>query len=162
MGNVTHEELSDDENELVQVATDAMENAYAPYSEFSVGAAVRTKDGQIYKGCNIENASYGLTLCAERTAIFKAVSEGSEEITDIAIVLDVDSGVGTPCGACRQVMNEFNAGMNVIMATTNGSLQKVSLEDLLPYSFGANYLEEEEPQQEPAREYIDKKAANDG
>lgn len=162
MGNVTHEELNDDENELVQEATEAMENAHAPYSEFSVGAAVRTRSGDIYRGCNIENASYGLTICAERTAIFKAVSNGADEITDIAIVLDVDTGVGTPCGACRQVMNEFNAGMNVIMATTHGSLQKVSLEDLLPYSFGANYLEEEEAKQEPAREYVDKKAANDG
>lgn len=161
MGNVTHEELTDDENELVAEATEAMENAYAPYSEFSVGAAVRTRNGNIYRGCNIENASYGLTLCAERTAIFKAVSEGDDEITDIAIVLDVDTGVGTPCGACRQVMNEFNASMNVIMATTHGSLEKVTMADLLPYSFGGNYLEEE-PEEEPAREYVDKKAASDG
>jgi len=127
-----------------------------------VGAAVRTRNGSIYRGCNIENASYGLTLCAERTAIFKAVSEGDDDIISIAIVLDVDTGVGTPCGACRQVMNEFNAGMEVIMATTHGSLEQTTAVELLPYAFGANYLDEEEPPEEPAREYVDKKAANDG
>lgn len=143
MGNVTREDLTPDELELIEEATEAMKHAYVPYSEFSVGAALRTKDGTIFGGCNVENASYGLTNCAERTAIFKAVSEGYDQFTDIAIVLDVDEGVGSPCGACRQVMNEFNAAMNVLMATTGGNIEKTTVEKLLPSSFGANYLEDE-------------------
>ncbi|MFB6354886.1 MAG: cytidine deaminase, partial [bacterium] len=152
MGDVTQEDLTQQEQELIEEAREALDNAYAPYSEFKVGAALRTSDGSIYRGCNVENASYGLTNCAERTAMFKAVSEGKREFTDIAIMLDVEEGVGAPCGACRQVMNEFNAGMNVLMGTTSGNLEKASLDQLLPNSFGANYLEppEDEPS-EPAR-----------
>lgn len=149
-------DLPEDDQELLDAAEEVMEQAYAPYSEFRVGAAARTDDGTIYQGCNVENASYGLTNCAERTAMFNGVSEGDRKFTAIAIVIDTNQGVGAPCGACRQVMNEFNAEMKVIMANTAGDIEQASLQDLLPQSFGANYLTIE-PEDIP-REYVDKKA----
>ena len=138
------EELAPIEETLVERATEALENAHAPYSNFRVGAALLTTDGEIFSGCNVENAAYGSTICAERTAIFKAVSEGKKEFSTIAIVLETDDGIGSPCGACRQVMNEFNADMKVIMANTDGDYKVGSVEELLPDSFGANYLENRE------------------
>lgn len=113
-------------------------NAYVPYSNFKVGAAVLTKEGKIYTGCNVENASYGLCNCAERTAIFKAVSEGERELVAMAIIADTEKPV-SPCGACRQVMAEF--GINkIIMCNLHGEQYIATLEDLLPYSFGKKYL----------------------
>lgn len=120
--------------ELVQKALEAQKKAYAPYSRYSVGAALLAKSGKIYCGCNVENASYGLTMCAERNAIFKAASEGELEFEAIALVTK-DGGM--PCGACRQVLNEFNARMTVIAADEQGVVHFESgLEGLLPYSFG--------------------------
>lgn len=138
------EELTPVEETLVEKASTVLENAYAPYSNFRVGAALLTTDGDIYTGCNVENAAYGSTICAERTAIFKAVSEGEKEFSTISIVLENNEGIGSPCGACRQVMNEFNAEMKVIMANTDGDYKVSNVEKLLPDSFGANYLEHRE------------------
>jgi len=124
--------------ELIQAAQLNRQNAYVPYSNFKVGAAVLTKDGKIYTGCNVENASYGLCNCAERTAIFKAVSEGELELVAIAIVADTKEPVA-PCGACRQVMAEF--GINkIMMCNLHGQQYIATLEELLPYSFGKKHL----------------------
>lgn len=120
--------------ELVQSAIDAQKKAYAPYSRYNVGAALLTKSAKIYSGCNIENASYGLCNCAERTAMFKAVSEGELEFEAIAVVTK-DGGM--PCGACRQVLNEFNPKMIVIAADEQGVIHyEGTLEQLLPHAFG--------------------------
>ncbi|WP_094606236.1 Cytidine deaminase [Sporomusa silvacetica DSM 10669] len=119
--------------ELVKAAISAREEAYVPYSGFKVGAAVQGKSGRIYSGCNIENASYGLSNCAERTAIFKAVSEGEQELIAIAVVADT-SGPVSPCGACRQVMAEFGI-RQIILSNLNGKQRTVTIEELLPFSF---------------------------
>lgn len=119
--------------ELIKAAYLARESAYVPYSGFKVGAVVLTKRGHIYSGCNIENASYGLSNCAERTAIFKAVSEGETDFAAIAIVADTAKPVA-PCGACRQVIAEFNIG-RVIMCNLKGEKIDMSISELLPYSF---------------------------
>ena len=118
---------------LLQAAKEARLRAYAPYSHFPVGAAVQTAGGKIYTGCNIENASYGLTNCAERTAIFTAVAAGEQELQAIAVVANTPEPVA-PCGACRQVMAEFGI-QTIIMANTKGDSHVASLKDLLPYSF---------------------------
>ncbi|MEN6413330.1 MAG: cytidine deaminase [Veillonellales bacterium] len=124
--------------ELVNAARQARGKAYAPYSGFKVGAAVLTASGRIYSGCNIENASYGLTICAERTAIFKAVSEGEDKLLALAVVGDTP-GPTSPCGACLQVMAEFGIA-TVIMSNLKGKPLIVSLTELLPYSFGESDL----------------------
>ena len=130
--------------QLIKLAIEARENAYAPYSHFLVGAAVVTKDGQVYTGCNIENASYGATNCAERTAIFKAVSEGCTEITKIAIVGGKEGEeikeFAYPCGVCRQVILEFcdAKNMKVIVAKSETDFLEKTLEELLPYGFGGH------------------------
>ena len=118
---------------LIQAATEMRKQSYSPYSNFAVGAAVLSNDGYIYGGCNIENASYGLTNCAERTAIFNAVSDGKRNISAIAIVADTDRPC-SPCGACRQVIGEFKIPC-IIMANLKGEYKMVTLEELLPFSF---------------------------
>lgn len=119
---------------LVQKAQEAQKKAYAPYSHYLVGAAVLTSSGKIFTGCNIENASYGLVICAERTAIFKAISEGEKDIQAVAVVTK-DGGM--PCGACRQVLNEFHPKMKVIVADEKGKIhQEKTLEEILPSAFG--------------------------
>ncbi|GCL67956.1 cytidine deaminase [Veillonella tobetsuensis] len=118
---------------LIQAATEMRKQSYSPYSNFAVGAAVLSNDGYIYGGCNIENASYGLTNCAERTAIFNAVSDGKRNISAIAVVADTDRPC-SPCGACRQVIGEFKIPC-IIMANLKGEYKKVTLEELLPFSF---------------------------
>ena len=129
--------------ELIAQARQAREKAVAPYSHFLVGAALRARDGRIFTGCNIENAALTPTVCAERTALFKAVSEGVTEFTDIAIVGarrgEVNTLVTAPCGVCRQALFEF-AGptLNVIMAKTEDDFQEMSLGALLPLGFGAH------------------------
>lgn len=120
---------------LIEHAVEARERAYVPYSGFKVGAALWTKSGKIYEGCNIENASYGLANCAERTAVFKAVSEGEREIEAIAVVADTVDPVA-PCGACRQVISEFNPKMRVILTNMRGDVAEYTIEDLLPGAFG--------------------------
>ncbi|MBQ5319140.1 MAG: cytidine deaminase [Oscillospiraceae bacterium] len=120
--------------ELLSIADKAMENAYAPYSKFKVGAALLCKDGTIFTGCNIENATYGATNCAERTAIFKAVSEGQREFEAIAIVSSV-SGETFPCGICRQVMAEFAPELKIILRNEKYEECIYTLMELLPKSF---------------------------
>lgn len=120
--------------ELLSTADKAMENAYAPYSNFKVGAALLCKDGTVFTGCNIENATYGATNCAERTAIFKAVSEGQRKFEAIAIVSS--GGDETfPCGICRQVMAEFAPELKIILRDKNGNEVIYQLSELLPKSF---------------------------
>jgi len=127
-----------DKRELIKSAFKAKEKAYVPYSNFHVGAAVLMEDGSIYTGCNIESASYSPTNCAERTAIFKAVSEGKRKIKAIAIV--GDSGYTYPCGVCRQVIREFGLDAIVIIAKSEDEYKEYTLEELLPYSFGPEDL----------------------
>jgi len=124
--------------ELILAARSNRQNAYVPYSKFKVGAAVLTSGGKIYTGCNVENASYGLCNCAERTAIFKAVSEGERDLVAIAVVADTAEPVA-PCGACRQVMAEFSI-KKIIMCNLHGQQYIATLEELLPYSFGKKHL----------------------
>ena len=118
---------------LMNRAIKARENSYCPYSHFAVGAALLCEDGTLFEGCNIENASYGLTNCAERTAIFKAVSEGHTKFKALAVVADTD-GPCAPCGACRQVMAEFKIPL-IIMGNLMGNIKIVTIEELLPFSF---------------------------
>ncbi|MDH5511153.1 MAG: cytidine deaminase [Nitrospinota bacterium] len=123
------------DEELARMAIGAMEKAYAPYSNFHVGAAVATEDGAIFTGANVENASYGLTICAERVAIFTAVSQGHIRITRVAVAASNLEEV-FPCGACRQVLNEFGPEMNVITIARGQMAASYSLSELLPRSFG--------------------------
>ncbi|MGT2909365.1 cytidine deaminase [Streptococcus dentapri] len=120
---------------LVQLAKEASRSAYAPYSHFAVGAALLTKSGEVFQGCNIENASFGLTNCAERTAIFKAVSEGYRDFDKLAIYGDTEEPI-SPCGSCRQVMAEFfDLASPVILGAWDGSTVEMTVGELLPYSF---------------------------
>jgi cytidine deaminase len=128
---------SSDWDGLLQKASKARYFAYAPYSNFPVGAAIRSEDGTVFAGCNIENSSYGLTICAERVALFKAVSDGSTKFDAIALVTDTKAPV-TPCGACRQVLAEFNSEMIVISETVNGKQAVWKLSELLPKPFVKN------------------------
>jgi cytidine deaminase len=123
---------------LVQAAIEARQHAYVPYSGYQVGAALLTQDGQVVRGCNIENAAYSPCICAERTALAKAVSEGIREFTAIAVV--TDNG-GSPCGVCRQMLYEFAPNMDVIIADGEGKVYaELSLTELLPRGFGPEYL----------------------
>ena len=124
-----------DYRDLAKIAIDARENAYVPYSKFKVGAAVVTEDGSIYTGCNIENASYGATNCAERTAIFKAVSEGHKKIKAIAIVGDMSTNT-YPCGICRQVIVEFaTKDIDIILVKNEDDYVIKTMEEILPGAF---------------------------
>ncbi len=123
-----------DPQALIQQAAEARENAYAPYSKYPVGAAVLTATGRIFNGCNVENASSGLTVCAERTAIQNAVSEGEREITALAVVTEDGA---SPCGACRQVLLEFGKDAVIILADGAGMFQETSLRELLPRPFSS-------------------------
>lgn len=134
-----------EEKLLIEKALKAREAAYAPYSHFKVGAALYTKDKKVYLGCNVENASYGATNCAERTAAFKAVSEGSREFEMIAIVGGGEAGImdyAYPCGVCRQVLREFSNPKTciVLVAKSVDDYKKYTLEELLPESFGPENL----------------------
>ena len=120
--------------ELMSMAVEAKERAYCPYSKFHVGAALLTKSGKVYLGCNIENSSYGATNCAERTAIFKAVSEGEREFEAIAIAGDSVGDYTYPCGICLQVISEFMPEGRVILSK-NDEVKSFALDELLPYGF---------------------------
>ena len=126
--------LSDEERRLlIDLALEARGRAYAPYSNYAVGAALRTQSGRIFTGCNVENAAYPTGMCAERVAIFKAVSEGEKAFEVIAVVT---SNGGSPCGGCRQVLAEFSLGTIVLIADEQGHLvQETSVADLLPGAF---------------------------
>lgn len=126
--------------ELVELARQARENAHAPYSRFKVGAAVECSDGRVFTGCNVENSSYGLSMCAERVAIFKAVSEGVREFKRIAVIADTDGPV-RPCGACRQVISDlFGEHGEVVMSNLNSEIEKQVVSDLLPSPFDRSAL----------------------
>jgi cytidine deaminase len=129
-------------HELVQAALEVRQRAYAKYSNFRVGAALLASDGKIYAGCNVENASYGLTICAERAAVFAAVGAGQQTFERIAIAT---SGGAAPCGACRQVLAEFAPDLEILLVDTDKSnaTQRLSLRDLLPHSFSPANLNPE-------------------
>lgn len=116
---------------LLDAARLAREQAYAPYSRFAVGAALRTKSGRIFTGCNVENLSFGLTICAERSAVFSAVAAGERDFTALAVVADSQQPV-TPCGACRQVLAEFAPALPVCSANLQGAVFESSIAELLP------------------------------
>lgn len=129
------------EKELVQRAVEAREKAYVPYSKFPVGAALLTKSGKVYTGCNVECASFGGTNCAERTAIFKAVSEGDRDMEAIAVVGD-KRNYTFPCGICRQVIMEFGDDIKIIVGKSPDEYKVFTINELLPYSFSPKDLDE--------------------
>jgi cytidine deaminase len=126
---------SESDAELARHATEALKNAYSPYSNIRVGAALLAADGRIFTGCNVENASFGMTLCAERTAVAKAVSEGAREFTALALATDRDHPL-MPCGACRQVLFEFAPRLRVLVVGPDGAHRETILGELLPDAFG--------------------------
>jgi len=131
-----------DINQLIEEAKKAREFAYVPYSKYKVGAALLTKDGKVYRGCNIENAAYSMCNCAERTALFKAYSEGDVDYVAIAVVADAPRPV-PPCGACRQVISELcPPEMKVILTNLKGSVQEITVKELLPGAFSAEDMHE--------------------
>ena len=125
---------------LVEAAKTAKQFSYSPYSKFRVGAALLTVKGKIYTGCNIENSSYGLTVCAERTAIFKAISEGEKNFVALAVVSDAKNSIA-PCGACRQVLMDLAKNIKLVLADRKGSSKIIMLKDLLPYPFDGTVLQ---------------------
>ena len=127
---------------LIEQARAVREQAHAPYSGFKVGAALETRDGRIYVGCNVENSSYGLSICAERVALFKAISEGVREFARIAVIADTPAGMPVrPCGACRQVISDLMGGdAEVIMTNLHGDLATARVSELLPAPFDRSYL----------------------
>jgi cytidine deaminase len=130
----------DMQGNLVVAARLARERAIATFSDFKVGAALETADGQIVTGCNLENSTYGLTMCAERVAIFKALSEGHRSFTRMAVVADTDQPT-TPCGACRQILWEFGGNLEIILANLHDVQSRHQLKELLPHPFDARFIE---------------------
>ena len=128
-----------DTKDLVEAAKKVRELAFAPYSKFKVGSAVITKDGKIFTGCNVESASFGLTVCAERVAIWKAVSEGETEFEAIAVVANTEK-LTPPCGVCRQIIWEFCGDVPVTMANFDGDEETVAMKELLPRAFDTKFL----------------------
>lgn len=124
---------------LITAALQARENAHAPFSKFKVGAAVEDSTGRIHTGCNVENATYGLTICAERVAIFKAVSEGARQFKRVAVVADTDK-LTPPCGACRQILWEFCGDVEIVLANLKGESETLRLGALLPRPFDCSFL----------------------
>jgi cytidine deaminase len=124
---------------LIEAAQQARTHSVAPFSEFLVGAAVKTLEGKIYTGCNIESASYGLTVCAERVAIWKALSEGEKHLTELAVVADTET-LTPPCGTCRQIIWEFAREATIIFANLDGKSELFHMKDLLPSAFDARFL----------------------
>ena len=127
------------EQELVAAAIAVRENAYAPFSEFKVGSALETDEGQIIVGSNVESASYGLTVCAERVAIWNAISQGKRKVKRIAVVADTEI-LTPPCGVCRQIIWEFGGDIPVILANLQGKTETVQMKDLLPRAFDTKFL----------------------
>jgi cytidine deaminase len=124
---------------LLQAAVAGRQHAHAAFSNFRVGAALETADGKIFTGCNVENATYGLTICAERVAVFKAISEGYRSFTRVAVVADTPEPT-PPCGACRQILWEFGGDLEVILGNLSGEKARYQLRDLLPHPFDARLL----------------------
>lgn len=130
-------EMKIDQDKLIKEARTVREKAYAPYSYFKVGAALLSDTGKIYTGCNVENISYGLTVCAERNAVANAIASGQSQFLAIAIVADTDA-VTPPCGACRQVLAEFSSNIEIILGNLNGDVKQMLLSDLFPSPFKKN------------------------
>lgn len=128
-----------DNEKLIEVAKEARQKAFAPYSNFHVGAAVELDNGEIISGCNVESASYGLTVCGERVAIWKAVSDGKNKFKKIAVVVDTDE-LTPPCGACRQIIWEFCGDIPVILANLKGKTKTFQMSELLPHAFDGKFL----------------------
>ena len=126
-------------NSLIDAALAVRANALAPFSKFAVGAAVEAADGRIYTGCNIENVTYGLTICAERVAIFKAISEGVRTFRRVAVAADTEN-LTPPCGACRQILWEFCGDVELVLVNLAGKTETCRLKDLFPRPFDASYL----------------------
>ena len=127
--------------ELCKAAQAMLARAYVPYSHFPVGAVLECADGSVFTGCNVENAAYGPSICAERTAVVKAVSEGHRDFARIAIAADTEQFC-PPCGVCRQVLSEFAGGeLEVVLVNNRGEMRTLTLNDLLPYRFGSGNLE---------------------
>jgi cytidine deaminase len=124
---------------LIEAAIRARENAHAPYSHFKVGAALEDSDGRIHTGCNVENATYGLTICAERVAVFKAVSEGAKGFKRVAVVADTDT-LTPPCGACRQILWEFCGDAELVLSNLTGKSETLRLSTIFPRAFDASFL----------------------
>jgi len=131
--------MSITKEDLVKAAGDVRERAFPPYSNFRVGAAVLTKTGRVFTGCNVESASYGLTVCAERVAIWKAVSEGETDFQEIAVVVDTEE-LTPPCGVCRQIIWEFCGDVPVTLANLHGASETISMKELLPRAFDTKFL----------------------
>jgi len=131
--------LSEDLQPLIEAAKEARLQSVAPFSDFKVGAAVRTDSGKVYTGCNVESASYGLTVCAERVAIWKALSEGERHFTELAVVADTDT-LTPPCGTCRQIIWEFARDAKIVFANLDGRNQVFNIRQLLPDAFDARFL----------------------
>jgi cytidine deaminase len=126
-------------SKLVDAALAARENAHAPFSKFKVGAAIEDQTGRIFTGCNVENATYGLTICAERVAVFKAISEGARKFTRIAVAADTEI-LTPPCGACRQILWEFCGNAELILVNLQGKTESFRLKDIFPRPFDASFL----------------------
>ncbi len=127
------------EESLIDIAKEVRERAYAPYSNFKVGAAVETEDGNVYTGCNVESASYGLTVCAERVAIWKGISRGETKFSRIAVVVDTED-LTPPCGVCRQIIWEFCGDVPVILSNLHGKKETLMMGELLPRAFDSKFL----------------------
>lgn len=129
-----------DSEELIETAKQARMQSIAPFSNFLVGAALKTQDGKVYTGCNVESASYGLTVCAERVAIWKALSEGERHFTELAVVADTET-LTPPCGTCRQIIHEFCGDeATIILANLRGQTETCKMKELLPRAFDARFL----------------------
>jgi cytidine deaminase len=126
-------------NALIAAALAVRENAFAPFSKFKVGAAIEDTDGEVYTGCNVENATYGLTVCAERVAVFKAISEGARQFRRIAVAADTET-LTPPCGACRQILWEFCGDIEIVLVNPRGKIETWRLKELFPRPFDASYL----------------------
>lgn len=133
------QQLPVDAQQLIAAAVRAKQKALAPYSKFHVGAAIVTADGKLFDGCNIESSSYGLTCCAERVAIFKALSEGARDFVSMAVAADTDEFT-TPCGACRQVLWDYARDLHIILVNLAGATRELELKDLLPEAFDEQML----------------------
>ena len=131
--------MSEDFEALIEVAKAARLQSVAPFSNFKVGAAVRTANGKVYTGCNVESASYGLTVCAERVAIWKALSEGERQFTGLAVVADTET-LTPHCGTCRQIIWEFARGATIVFANLSGKQETFHIAELLPRAFDARFL----------------------
>ena len=125
--------------DLLKAALDAREKAHAPFSQFKVGAAIEDDSGRVHTGCNIENATYGLTLCAERVAVFKAISEGARKFRRVAVAADTDT-LTPPCGACRQILWEFCGDVEVVLVNLQGKTETMQMSELFPRPFDVSFI----------------------